>query len=95
LTVQFMTISQRRPEFAGQPDANLVEEEQNKARELYTSGAIRQIWHRADRPGACILWEAGSEEEVLALFHSLPFTQAGMTEVTVVPLKPYAGFRPR
>jgi muconolactone delta-isomerase len=89
-----MTISQRRPEFSEQQDASMVEEEQNKARELYTSGALRQIWHRADMPGACMLWEADSAEEVRALFNTLPFAKAGMLEMTLVSLKPYAGFRP-
>jgi muconolactone delta-isomerase len=93
--MQFMTVSHRRSGFTEEQVAKLVDDEQNKARELYTSGALRQIWHRADMPGACMLWEAASAEDVLALFNTLPFAQAGMLEVTVVPLKPYAGFRPR
>jgi muconolactone delta-isomerase len=93
--MQFMTVSHRRAGFTEEQVASLVDAEQNRAREMYTSGALRQIWHRADMPGACMLWEAASADEVLALFNTLPFAQAGMLEVMVVSLKPYAGFRPR
>jgi len=45
-------------------------------------------------PGACLLWEAGGEEQVREMWVTFPFAQAGMTEMLLVPLKPYAGFRP-
>jgi muconolactone delta-isomerase len=93
--MQFISISRRRTsEFP--PDAftpELVTREGQRVRQLYASGILRQIWKRADTPGAVILWEANSEDEVQAALASLPINQAGMLEVqSLVPLEPYAGF---
>ena len=92
--MQFLSISQRRKGFAEEAYAGLAEQEMERARELYSEGLIRQIWHRADTPGACLLWEAEGEEQVREVWKTFPFAQAGMTEVTLIPLKPYAGFGP-
>ena len=47
-------------------------------------------------PGACILWEADSEQSVREMLDKLPLVKAGMLEiVAVIPLRPYAGFGPR
>ena len=54
---------------------------------------VPAIRHRADRPGACILIEADSEEQVRQKLNTLPMVQAGMLYVTIIPLKPYAGFK--
>jgi hypothetical protein len=43
---------------------------------------------------ACLLWEAGGEEQVREMWATFPFAQAGMNEMLLVPLQPYAGFRP-
>jgi muconolactone delta-isomerase len=92
--MQFLSISQRRKGFAEDDYAGLAEREMERARELYSDGFIRQIWHRLDMPGACLLWEAGSEEQVHEMWSTFPFARAGMTEMSLVPLKPYGGFRP-
>jgi muconolactone delta-isomerase len=92
--MQFLSISQRRKGFAEADYAGLAEQEMERARELYAEGWIRQIWHRADMPGACLLWEADGEEQIRERWRTFPFAQAGMTEVLLIPLKPYAGFRP-
>jgi muconolactone delta-isomerase len=90
--MQFLSISQRRKGFAEEEYASLAEQESERARELYAAGLIRQIWHRADMPGACLLWEAEGEEQVREVWKTFPFAGAGMTEVTLIPLKPYGGF---
>ncbi len=92
--MQFLSISERRKGFAEDAYAGLAEQEMERARELYSEGLIRQIWHRADMPGACLLWEAASEEQVREVWKTFPFAQAGMTEVILIPLKPYGGFKP-
>jgi muconolactone delta-isomerase len=95
--MQFASFSRRLvdkfPPEAFTPE--LVAGESSRVRELYASGVLRQIWKRGDVPGACILWEAGSEAEVRAAIESLPLFQAGLLEVTaVIPLQPYPGFGP-
>ena len=95
--MQFMTLSRRVTEkFSDADFAPLIEEEAEHARGLYAHGFIRQIWHRADVGGACLLVEADDEEAVRATLATLPLVAAGMLEVvSVTPLKPYAGFGPR
>ncbi len=95
--MQFLTVSRRRTDaFPAEAfTAELIVQEGMRVKELYASGVIRQVWARGDTPGAAILWEAGSEDEVRAAAHSLPLFIAGMLEITVLlALKPYAGFGP-
>ena len=97
--MQFLTISQRSGGASDEACAALREEESCRARTLYLScrartlyleGHIRHIWHRDDVSGACLLWEADSEDQVREMLHTLPFVRASLLEVTVIPLKPYA-----
>ena len=93
--MQFMTLTRRRSErFTDAEFASLLEAEVAQARVLYAEGFFRQLWHRTDVPGACLLLEAESEEHVRARLNTLPLFQADMVEVSIVPLKPYAGFCP-
>ena len=94
--MQFLTISRRLTErFTDAEFAALTEAEIAQARVLYAQGFIRQLWHRGDIAGVCMLVEADSEADVRQGLNSLPLAQAGMVEVSIVPLKPYAGFGPR
>ena len=95
--MQFLSLSRRRtdafPPEAFTPDR--IAQEGARVKELYASGILRQIWARADTPGAAILWEAPAEADVRAACDSLPLFKLGMLEiVALVPLKPYAGFGP-
>lgn len=91
--MQFFSISRRRTDqFTDAEFAARVPAEIERARVLYAEGFIRQIWHRNDLPGACMLLEAESEAHARERLQTLPFVAAGMLEVTIIPLKPYAGF---
>jgi muconolactone delta-isomerase len=91
--MQFLSLSRRRADrFSDAEFAALVDAEVAQARTLYADGFIRQIWHRGDIPGACILIEADSLEQASARLHTLPMVRAGMLDVSIVPLVPYAGF---
>jgi muconolactone delta-isomerase len=95
--MQFLTLSRRRveafPSEAFTPE--LQAHESARVRELYAAGILRQIWMRGDLPGAAILWEAESENDVRAALDSLPIFRAGMLEmIALAPLKPYPGFGP-
>lgn len=91
--MQFLTISRRREQVEVIGDELRLEEIQ-RAKVLYSEGRIRQLWHRADVPGACILWEAESEHQLREMLKTLPFVQAGIADVSVFALKPYRGFGP-
>jgi len=95
--MQFLSLSRRRTEqFADADFATHAPAESERVRALYAQGSIRQIWFRGDMPGACMLWEAESQEQVMELLQTLPLFQAGMLEVvSLLPLKPYPGFGPR
>jgi muconolactone delta-isomerase len=92
--MQFLSISNRRDGVTESDCAGLLEQEIHRARVLYSQGFIRQVWHRWDKPGACLLWEAEREEQVRELLDTLPFAQARLVDVVVIPLKPWGGFGP-
>jgi hypothetical protein len=92
--MQFLSISHRRDGVTEADCAGLVEQEIYRARVLYSEGFIRQVWHRSDKPGACLLWEADREEQVREMLDTLPFAQAGLVNIVIIPLKPWAGFGP-
>ena len=91
--MQFLSISRLREGLSEADYAALVEDEIRQARHLYSEGFIRQIWHRADVRGACLLWEAENEERVQRMLQTFPFVQAGLVEISLVPLRPYGGFQ--
>ena len=95
--MQFLTLSRRRTEkFSDAEFAPYVPDETQQARALYAEGFLRQIWRRDDLPGACILWEADTEEHVRELLNRLPLFRAAMLEiVALIPLRPYPGFGPK
>ena len=93
--MQFLALTRRRTEsFSETEFTSRVPAEVARARALYAEGFVRQVWHRADIAGACLLLEADSEARVREKLGTLPFAEAGMLEITIVPLKPYAGFCP-
>jgi muconolactone delta-isomerase len=95
--MQFFSLSRRRTD-AFPPEAftsELIGGEAQRVKELYVEGVLRQVWKRADTPGAAILWEAANETEARNAIESLPLYRAGLLElVALVPLEPYAGFGP-
>ncbi|SMG03000.1 hypothetical protein [Burkholderia singularis] len=95
--MQFLTLSRRVTErFSDADFAPLLDDEAQRARTLYIEGFIRQIWHRGDVGGACLLVEAEKREDVERQLGSLPLVREGMLEiVAIIPLKPYRGFGPK
>jgi muconolactone delta-isomerase len=93
--MQFLTVSRRRSEqFSDAEFAARTEQEVAQARVLYAEGFFRQLWHRGDVAGACLLIEADSEEHVRERLNTLPLFKAGMLEFSIIPLRPYRGFCP-
>jgi muconolactone delta-isomerase len=93
--MQFLVLTRRLSErFSDAEFASRLDAEVARARALYAEGFFRQLWHRRDVPGACLLIEADSGEHVQERLDTLPLFRAGMLEVSIVPLKPYAGFCP-
>jgi muconolactone delta-isomerase len=96
--VQFLVLTRRRMDLfpAESWTPELVEAEAQRVRELFAAGVIRNAWRRRDIPGAALLMEAATEDEVKAAMESLPLAQLKMLEVaTLTQLDPYPGFGPR
>lgn len=79
--------SSRHPNFA-----RLLQEEQAHTRKAYMDGSIRQIWLKSPGPGAVAILEAASLEDARKLALSFPLAQAGLLDVNVIGLAPYAAF---
>ena len=93
--MQFLIVARRRTErFADADFAAKVPAEMAQAKQLYADGFVRQIWHRGDIGGACLLVEGDSEAHVRERLNTLPLYQAEMIDFSVIPLKPYGGFCP-
>ena len=91
--MQYLVHTGRTREATAEVMAAGTPKEVARVRELYASGVLRQIWHRADRPGAVLLLEAGDEAGASAAMSSLPLVMAGAVFVeSLVELKPYGGF---
>jgi len=74
----------------------LLEEEAERARQLYADGVFRQMWGRGDHPGAVILIESATPDEAQAVLASLPLAVREMLSLDfLAPITPYRGFGPR
>lgn len=95
--MQFLAISRLRTDLYRDEDFQpYLDDEAQRARQLYMEGHVRQIWYRGDLRGACSLIEADNLETALRHLESLPLVRAGMLEIQhVIPLLPYRGFGPR
>lgn len=60
--------------------------------ELHQSGAIRELYFRADRSEAVLILECADVNEAQRTLESLPLVQAGLITFEVIPLIPYPGF---
>jgi uncharacterized protein YciI len=94
--MQFLFTGRRMMEkFSEAEFAPHMEREAEHLRKLYADGVARQFWSRPDVPGAVGIVEADSLDDAKAKMGTLPLVEAGMLEMTVVPLMPYRGFMPR
>ena len=60
--------------------------------ELYQSGAVRELYFRADRSEAVLILECADVAEAQQKLGTLPLVQAGLIRFEVIPLIPYPGF---
>lgn len=94
--MQFLMIGNLPPDAldsARNPNMkHLLQEEQAHARKSYTDGSIRQIWLQSPGPGAVALLEANSLDDAKRLASGFPLAQAGLLNINVIALAPYAGF---
>ena len=91
--MQFLILTSRSSDFTEADFSAGLADEVQRVRELYGAAVIRQIWRRADIPGAVLLIEATDEQEASNALSTLPLVAAGMVLIdALIPLEPYAGF---
>jgi hypothetical protein len=92
--MQFLTLSRRRAKLCCEVDFHRrLEAEAGLVRDLRQAGVIREIWHRGDAPGECLLIEAQNEEMARAVLEMSPLVRTGLFEIdAVVPLRSYDSF---
>jgi hypothetical protein len=93
--MQFLTLSRRRSRLCLEVDLHRrLEAEAGFVHDLRQAGVIREIWHRVDAPGECLLIEAQSEEAARAVLELSPLVGTGLFEIdTIVPLRSYESGR--
>lgn len=69
-----------------------LKEEAGRVWELYQSGAIRELYFRADHSAAVLILECADVDEAREKLASLPLVTAGLITFDIVPLVPYSGF---
>ena len=60
--------------------------------ELYQAGVFRELYFRADWPGAVLVLECAGVEEADDVLNTLPLVKAGLIAFDIIPLKAYSGF---
>ncbi|AZI65859.1 hypothetical protein EHW12_32785 (plasmid) [Rhodococcus sp. NJ-530] len=91
--MQFMVLSRRLTErFSDLEFDELIPAETDRVQALYADAVVRQIWLRADLPGACFLIEAPDPDAAQEIVQTLPMASSKLSEFTVIPLTPYRGF---
>jgi hypothetical protein len=70
----------------GNIKADLLKEEMAHVWGLQKAGVIREIYGRADAPGAVIVFECGTVDEVKEHVAAFPLSKAGFLEWDFLPL---------
>ncbi len=71
---------------------SLLESEAKRVWELMQSNLLREIYFRADRHTAVLVFECGGTDQAQKLISSLPLVAAGLIDFELIPLAPYDGF---
>ena len=72
--------------------AEILKEEAVRTWDLYQSGAIRELYFRADRQEAVLVLEAQDVATAREILSELPLVRAQFIDFELVPLAPYPGF---
>lgn len=64
----------------------LLKEEAQHAYALYQRGVFRELYFRADHPGAAVILECADVTEARAVLATLPLVKAGLIEFEIIPL---------
>ena len=66
--------------------------EASRAWALQQAGVLRELYFRADWPGAVLVLECRDVDEARGVLATLPLVRAGLIDFDLIPLVPYPGF---
>jgi muconolactone delta-isomerase len=89
--MKILALENELPGAGAEKFAPLLEAEAGRVWELTQSGALREIYFRADQHTAVLILECGGVEEARSLLASLPLAAAGLIAFDLIPLAPYPG----
>ncbi len=90
--MKILAIEKEVPGVADGSFAPHLKAEAARAWELHQAGVIRELYFRADWPGAVLMLECAGVEEAAGVLSTLPLVKAGFIAFDVIPLKAYPGF---
>jgi muconolactone delta-isomerase len=90
--MKILALEKELPGASAERFQSLLKDEARRVWELTQSGALREIYFRADRQTAVLVLECAGVEAAQGLLAGLPLVAAGLIEFELVPLAPYPGF---
>ncbi|MBL27311.1 MAG: superoxide dismutase [Rhodospirillaceae bacterium] len=90
--MKVIAIATRSPDHTAEQFAPHLQEESQRAMNLFAKEIFREIYSRRDGKGAVIVLEAESEEQAREAVDSLPLVKLGMLSVEIYPVQPYRAF---
>jgi muconolactone delta-isomerase len=90
--MKILALEKELPGASAERFQPLLKDEARRVWELTQSGALREIYFRADRQTAVLVLECAGVEEAQGLLAGLPLVAAGLIEFELIPLAPYPGF---
>ena len=90
--MKILALEKELPGAGPERFAPLLKDEARRVWELTQSGALREVYFRADRQSAVFVLECAGVEEAQGLLAGLPLVAAGLIEFDLIPLVPYPGF---
>ncbi len=90
--MKILAIEKEVPGVADEDFTPHLKAEAARAWELHQAGVLRELYFRADWPGAVLMLECAGVEEAAGVLSTLPLVKAGLIAFDVIPLKAYPGF---
>ncbi len=90
--MKIIALSSDAPGVTEDQFAPHLKAEARRAWELAQSGALRELYFRADQPDAVLIFECAGVDEARNLLATLPLVRAGLITFELIPLAPYPGF---
>jgi len=84
--MKILAIDRTLPKTTLEKIQPLLKEEAQRAYDLYRRGVFREMYFRADRPGAVVVLECSDVEEARSVLASLPLVAANLIEFDLIPL---------